>query len=945
MANKQQYFRIEPNWFFRLFGAPVFECAIGEDELVVQGYRTALCELNAPPSLVPGFFSAGMLLAGQRLASGLPRAQVEQCIAAVTSVWYATRAKQVLNLRQYIQSQLIDSYLRERIWKQCKALAAQEISRWPRAIEPGRLSDEQRQAFLYVRQVAAWDLAAVEKIRMEFIGKQQRHYAGLFNQVESNPLTDKQQEACIRMEHNNLVLAGAGTGKTSTMVGRAGYLLASQQAVEAEILLLAFGKDAAGEMNERIQHRLGTDKIRASTFHALGRHIITHVEGAKASISKFADDEAAKKHFVQQSFNLLLAQPGYKNKVLTYFERFQYVEKNPFEFSSEGDYIAYLRDNDIRTLKGEVVKSYGELLIANWLFKNGVEYRYEAPYEIATKTLEFRQYKPDFYLPEQGLYLEYWGVDKRGNTAPFVNKAKYHEGMQWKRSIHKQHGTLLVELRYADHQAGKLTSTLRAKLHPHQVVFEPLPAEAVLETLKEFGAVSALADILTQVMSLYKSARGDLHSLHNSIQGPHQALIEAALALVEPILDAYQAELDDEIDFEDMIERATQYVEQGRFTSPWRHILVDEFQDISAPRARLVKALRNAHQDAVLFCVGDDWQAIYRFAGADVTLTTRYQQVFGDTALTKLDKTYRFNDKISDVAARFISQNPEQLPKQMITHKKAPSAAVSLFRTNDSNALERVLARIEQNLSEPKSVFVLARYNFLLPDSATLQGWQRNYRKLVISAHSFHRSKGMEADYVIVLGLASGEAGFPSQKITHPLVDALLPALEPFPFAEERRLFYVAITRARERVYLLADMAKPSEFIKELLRDGYDIDKDEFDTSAQQRLLQILTCPTCDSGTLQRRDKGAFGPFLGCSNYPRCEHSENPCEQCQKPMRLVEGWKQCINKACQHRVPVCQLCGFEMRLRQSARGPFWSCQNYRKSQQPSCGYTRAVDAN
>ena len=170
------------------------------------------------------------------------------------------------------------------------------------------------------------------------------------------------------------------------MVGRAGYLLNSGQATHENILLLAYGRKAANEMDERIKQKLGTDKISTSTFHKLGLSIIAQVEGEKPNLSSFAEDEKAKSKWVQACFEqLIAAHDQYRHLVLEYFRQYYYVEKSHFEFESLGDYYQYLTDNDIRTLKGEQVKSVAELYIANWLFNHGIEYQYEAKYAIDVK--------------------------------------------------------------------------------------------------------------------------------------------------------------------------------------------------------------------------------------------------------------------------------------------------------------------------------------------------------------------------------------------------------------------------------------------------------------------------------------------------------------------------------------------------------------------------------
>lgn len=285
-----------------------------------------------------------------------------------------------------------------------------------------------------------------------------------------------------------------------------------------------------------------------------------------------------------------------------------------------------------------------------------------------------------------------------------------------------------------------------------------------------------------------------------------------------------------------MIGKAIEYVESGRYCSPYQHILVDEFQDISQERARLLKALLAQRDDTVLFAVGDDWQSIYRFTGSDINITRQFESIFGATATTALDTTFRFNNKIGEVASGFVLKNPEQINKTINSASIVAHPAVSLVQASVSErGLHQVLHHLNQDVpvySEQKtSVAVLARFNFLLGDDSPVilkRQMEFQYPYLDIEFMSVHASKGKEADYVIALGMNNGKYGFPSLKETDPILEFLLPEKETFSYAEERRLFYVALTRARHRVYLVYHPAEPSPFISELINQKYPVCTDEF---------------------------------------------------------------------------------------------------------------------
>ncbi|MCL1143703.1 UvrD-helicase domain-containing protein [Shewanella gaetbuli] len=883
-------------------------------------------------------------------------------------LWARLNGLRVCELVAKVEQITTSVYPRQSRIEMVQARVQREYQRWFPWCENMPLANDIKTALAKLKQIHSWDQADIEKLRERYIQSQLSKYADFFKHVESKPLTDMQRRACVVDDNNNLLLAGAGTGKTSVMVGRAGYLIKSGQAQADEILLLAYGRKAADEMDERIKNKLNTDDIKASTFHSLGLRIIAEVEGKAPSLSLWAEDEKAKDSWVQSTLETLIEDQAYRKQLFEYFSQYYYVEKSQFDFDSLGDYFQYLTDNDIRTLKGERVKSFGELYIANWLFSHGIEYKYEAKYEHEVSTVDFSQYQPDFYLPDYGVYIEYYGIDEDDRTAPYIDNQQYLESMEWKRQLHNEHDTVCLELFYHQHKKGLLIKQLEDQIKTLEIKESPLPDEAILATLNELGRVTELAKLFSKLIGLYKSACLDSHGLEMVFSNAADAKqTRKAFELLEPILSRYQQQLSasGDIDFEDMIGKALGYIQQGQFLSPWRYIMVDEFQDISEPRARLVKALRDSclpggKPKASLFCVGDDWQAIYRFSGADVSLTTQFTEYFGPTAKTYLDETFRFNNSIGDVATQFVTKNPVQLKKDIRSNSTVDYPAVSLIRRGAQepanqdepslNALEQALnainkrvEKVEDELSTKSKaqpvVYLLARFWFQLPDNVELKQLNRRYPKLTIQCQSFHASKGKEADYVVVMGMQTGKNGFPSMKVTPPILDAFLPKAEAFEFAEERRLFYVALTRAKHRAYVLADMTDVSPFVIELLKENYAIEQDEFTTSLVQQIFEDISCVRCTTGTLKPR-VGNFKSFFSCSHFPLCDHKEEGCELCGGPMtrKRFTGFKVCLNDSCGHTAPVCSVCGGDMKLRKGPYSEFWGCINFRRDAPVSCSH-------
>lgn len=406
--------------------------------------------------------------------------------------------------------------------------------------------------------------------------------------------------------------------------------------------------------------------------------------------------------------------------------------------------------------------------------------------------------------------------------------------------------------------------------------------------------------------------------------------------LLEPLLARYRDRLaqDNEVDFADMIGRARELIDQGRVSLPYKFILVDEFQDISGPRAELVKALSRLGPETTVFCVGDDWQSIYRFAGSDVRYSKDFESMVGPGTTVALDRTFRFNNKIATLASNFVSQNPSQTQKSIRSDRPdvfepalslVPTAQVELGFT----AVLEAINRRAQAAGTPATVYALARYRYELDPLRTLTRSTPSRHSWIksVTLSSVHGSKGLEADYVVVVGLRQGKNGFPADKPVDPFHELFLPPREDFPFAEERRLFYVAVTRARERVYLLFDGAAASPFIHEL-RDGhYLIDEDEIRGHFVQGVIPKVPCPRCKTGQIRPRT-GPSGTFYGCDRFPHCRYTERGCGTCGGLLLRAGDYRVCSNEACDGVHPSCPRCASPMQQRSGRYGTFYGCSKY-----------------
>ncbi len=427
--------------------------------------------------------------------------------------------------------------------------------------------------------------------------------------------TDEQAGAMLTDEKTTLVLAGAGAGKTSVITGKVAHLIRNQGVVPKEILVLAFNRDAAKEVRERLSGELSG--VTVSTFHAFGRQVIAQMSEAP-TISKLATDPHAFQQEIERIINSLVCDPMQEEKLTEFVAYNSRQYRSPFDFKSRSDYYNYVRNIDRRALNGDRVKSFEELAVANFLSLHGIRFEYEIPYKSKTANTRHRQYQPDFYLPDYDIYIEHFALDENGDPPP--DWPNYGEGVRWKREIHQANHTRLIET-YSWHcKQGILRKQLRRQLEACGVSLNPVPLRELLGDLRD-TTFSWLARLIATFLRLVKTAAMSIDELRKrGATLPGALRNDTFVELFEQVWKRYEALLCEHgaIDFDDLINRATGLIGNNSWPSPYRWILVDEFQDISAGRIELLKALNRP--DVSYFLVGDDWQSINRFAGSDVGL-------------------------------------------------------------------------------------------------------------------------------------------------------------------------------------------------------------------------------------------------------------------------------------------------------------------------------------
>lgn len=658
-----------------------------------------------------------------------------------------------------------------------------------------------------------------------------------FDHCLTYPLDDQQRRSIVSEEENCLVVSSAGSGKTSSIVGKVKYLIERKGIDAKSILLISYTNKAAAELTER----MGIAGLRGYTFHKLALDLIGKVTGQKPSICENTDGV-----FVR-IYHELLSERRFRKAIVEYFVDYQ-VEQEEWEKRKQkrreslseqksARKKALLPDMDGNEI---YVRSEQEQKICFALSSLGVSFRYEEPYEQSVADEMHSQYKPDFsiYYESNGqrkrVYLEHFGVDEhglvplwfaldKGITYEEANQ-KYGDGITWKRAVHAKFGTTLLETSSADFRYSDIQDRLRKILTNAGVpIHEKTESELYSMVLPENSKKEkAFIRLIVTFSTLLKSSRKPLSEILREVQDERSKFI--IKRIFKPVYERYNEALKQsgQIDFTDAIIWATELCKTSKPVA-YSHIIVDEFQDISVDRYYFLKALREGNPPAKLYCVGDDWQSIYRFSGSDMALFNHFADYFGTTEVNKIETTYRFGEPLVGLSSQFIQRNKAQITKQI--HPFSDKAKTELF----FYAYERskycdVIAQLVANIPADKSIFLLGRYSF--DDyylSFSYKSVNENGRFFYFIGNrkieflTVHKSKGLEADYVIILQCNKDTYGFPSMVSDDPVLDYVLTKSDQYPYGEERRLFYVAITRAKIQTMVMYDQRFPSVFVNEFL--------------------------------------------------------------------------------------------------------------------------------
>ena len=688
-------------------------------------------------------------------------------------------------------------------------------------------------------------------------------------------LNDKQTEAVISLEKRLLVLAGAGSGKTKTLLQKLIYLIEEKGVSPSSILAITFTKNATNEMIDRLiisadqsseyekilydKRMSKTDKdleryyhqkkykwidnLTVKTFHSfcygvLRTHGVNEFDNKFKIIGEEKRDEedelnknvapetvfeAVHKLLIEQCENtefLLLL----KRYILDYVIDKIHLKKYDNQFTpKDGKYFT--------TLDGTKVRSKSEQFIADWFYRHSIKYEYEPLLNV--KDFPFR---PDFYIPDANLYIEHIS-DKS-----YATKNKEEQFQKGNLLLVKTFESMTKDSALFNHTLDKIVKN-RLPSNYHRTIS--------LTYKEEFnGYHQNVKDFVTQILRITDMIKVENIPLNvvlaNSRQDQHER-VRHFYELAIPIVEKYIHYCTDKsfLDFNDLISRTASLFTHhedivNKYKNKYEYILVDEFQDVNKLQVELIKLLLT--DKTQLFCVGDDWQSIYGFRGSNVGYIVEFEKHFPSSKVIKLNLNYRSTQNIVGASNEVIKHNKFKIEKEILSSKISEHKIVIFAgNTEDENiqfCLNKVQELLEDGLTNDDILFLYRRSKMYSPYFYRFR--DENIR---IQSKTIHASKGLEAKVVFILGLTDGSGGFPDIWMEDRIFQVIKKANHDLLVEEERRLFYVAITRAKDKLFLITEKGNESSFLKEI-PDMFTV---KTSIPIKSVVEKVITCVSCYS--------------------------------------------------------------------------------------------------
>lgn len=856
-----------------------------------------------------------------------------------------------------------------------------------------------------------------------YINQELKDNSDLFDDLDGKSLDSQQREAIVVDEDAVKVIAGAGSGKTFTIQGKVKYLTEKRDVDPSEILAISFSNASVDDLKERI-----AEPIDIKTFHKVGKDILTQYNQYSRP-----DTSALKRIIKRYLTKKALKNEDISKKLIEFFSFYINVPPSDDDIKYEGDLLDWQEGVDFSTLKrrfknkqretlnNEIVRSYEELYIANFLFIYGIKYTYEKIYSYPNKNFErefnkfkeflfsfneeipdelknditkdllnltdifeeyeIKDYLPDFYLDDYNIYIEHFGLNRNCENHLIGGKSseEYVKEMEWKRKVHKKYGTTLIETFSYYQSENRLLTRLAEKLQAQGVEFNEIDYREVYRILLENKTIKEWEDFIVLLKTFIELFKGNNYDetkfkeFYDYVGGLKDSFSKdrtiAFLKIVEEIYNDYEAYLlkIKKIDFNDMINKASDCIVKNGLDLPYKYIIVDEYQDTSFTRYNLLRNICDSI-GAKIMVVGDDWQSIYSFSGCDVNIFTKFDNFFDVCETRYIEKTYRNSQQLIDASSNFVMKNPDQTRKEL---KSSKSLKYPIKLVNFDNDFDEILKFeliikniINQSTFKNKKILILGRNNKdifnllknfnveneygkrkfeILGDEDKLR--RNKFVKIVyresqdvnIEYRTVHQSKGLECDNVILINLKNWKAGFPNKMVDDPVLNFVKRNGDSFNYAEERRLFYVALTRTKNNVYLLAPYFKSSVFVQELKTDAnvelLNLEHNRLETlkniekNGERYVIPTkLKCPVCKTGVVLLEsfwNKGKLNRVLKCSH-----NMAPPFNRCNWEGGYYGSELEDLDD-----IEYCPSCDGILikRYRHSDGHPFLGCTNFRKT--------------
>ncbi|MDR2684883.1 MAG: UvrD-helicase domain-containing protein [Prevotellaceae bacterium] len=669
--------------------------------------------------------------------------------------------------------------------------------------------------------------------------------------VNISSLNKKQQEAVVSRDKRLLVLAGAGSGKTMTLLQKIIYLIEKKNIKSKNILTVTFTKNAANEMLDRLiissdksglyAQKLAdkqiTEKEKNSlrfeyqskfqwikaltvrTFHSLCFKILRDY-GVNEFDNKFKiigedkwneNDEFTEykaKETVFDVFHKILIQQCADETFLFALKRYildYFVDKIHVNTDKSHSY-----EKLYTTFDGTKVRSKSEQFIADWFFRNNIRYVYEAKRQVSEKGFTFR---PDFYLPEANLYIEHLS-DK---SYSMKNKKEEYQKAGFK--VEYTHEDDTHDSALFSHILENIVKNRLSENYQHRKLTYHEAFNGFQNHINDF------IKMVNRVTDMIKVENIDLQEIATKGQTDQHERIRNFYALAVPVIQKFNEYCIDKsyLDFNDLLIRCISLLKNDSniakiLKDRFKYVLIDEFQDVNSLQVQFIKLLLT--ENTQLFCVGDDWQSIYGFRGSNVSYIIEFERHFNPSKIITLNINYRSTQNIVEAGNEVIKHNKFKIDKEIFAIKPSLQKNMLFSTSEEENSIEETLNFcIEQVVRLQKEgytsddiLFLFRRNHMFYPVYSDV------FKKsgIKVQAKTIHAAKGLEAKVVFIIGLTDGYGGFPDIWLEDRIFQVIKKSNHELLLEEERRLFYVAVTRAKEKLFLISQKGNESSFISEI---------------------------------------------------------------------------------------------------------------------------------